>query len=568
MSKLTLEQGSKEWKKWREWCTVPIPGKRSALYFLVTKVLGLEDKVPITPKSHYGMALFAERATGIPEIDSARVQLIQVARGFGKSAIVTNGRPLQQLLIDKNYSVGIANETQRMADKFLAQVRLTFEQNDLVRHLFPEVIPPDFRKTTWASSEIVIQRDRPRPVSPSILAVGVGGTVTGTHVDEWICDDLISKNAAMNAKKGLWTEIEGTNDWIVQLPPLLGSPERDPLTFIGTPWYEGDTYDFIERYFGDVPMDVELDKYPKDFEVDWVFTLPDGSTQTINLYRRGDIAVFRRPALDKGGKSIFPERWSTEELQKMATRPKTAEFFAANYLLKPASGLASLFKQDWLRRYEINGPGTAITYWDEGGLAHKVWIKDMLTIMSVDPAFADNQEGARTAIPVVGIYEDKVFLLEDWAQHAQSPQDISAKVAEFAQRYKPHTIALETIVAQRALLEPIRSALDAVRMGHVPIKEIPSHGKQSKMMRIYGLEPWFKSRKFFYHAEHSRFLREYTVFPKGALRDILDALSFQLPEWETALRIGSPDASILADADRAGAERARQALNANRWRKR
>ncbi|KKL28744.1 hypothetical protein LCGC14_2372100, partial [marine sediment metagenome] len=95
---VTIEEGSKEWKKWRELATVAIPGKRSALWFLATRICGLEPLIPMTISAHYSMCLFAERATGIPEIDECRIQLIQVPRGFGKSALITKCRPIQQLI--------------------------------------------------------------------------------------------------------------------------------------------------------------------------------------------------------------------------------------------------------------------------------------------------------------------------------------------------------------------------------------------------------------------------------------------------------------------------------------
>ena len=143
------------------------------------KVVGLEDPLTIPggmdPEEHYALCLFAEGATGIKEIDEARVKMIQMPRGTGKSALITGGEALRRLLLTDGYSVGIANETEGMAQKFLAQIKLQFEQNDTLRALFPERIP-DFKQTTWSASEIVIQRTRPRPIGPSVLATGVGGT--------------------------------------------------------------------------------------------------------------------------------------------------------------------------------------------------------------------------------------------------------------------------------------------------------------------------------------------------------------------------------------------------------
>ena len=51
-------------------------------------------------------------------------------------------------------------------------------------------------------------------------------------------------------------------------------------------------------------------------------------------------------------------------------------------------------------------------------------------------------------------------------------------------------------------------------------------------MRIYGLQNYFKRGNFYVNRVHTKFIQEYTAFPRGALRDILDAIVFQKNEWE------------------------------------
>jgi hypothetical protein len=65
------------------------------------------------------------------------------------------------------------------------------------------------------------------------------------------------------------------------------------------------------------------------------------------------------------------------------------------------------------------------------------------------------------------------------------------------------------------------------------LEEISSHGKRSKELRIYGLEPWFKGGQFYYHPSQVNFRDEYATFPRGAMRDLLDAIAFQVERgWE------------------------------------
>lgn len=529
MSKDSIEivPGGPEWKKLRDKCITAIPGKYSALYFLNAKVLGHEPLCPMTVSAHYSMCMFAEGATGIPEIDSARIRLIQVPRGFGKSLNVTKGLAIQELLKHDDWSIGIANEKQDLANAFLQMVKLEFETNEFLKALFPERIPSDFRKTVWAADRIVINRNKPRPTSPSVLAAGVGATVTGVHLDHWICDDIISQNAAENALRGSFSEIESTNRWLHRLEPLLCAPKRDRITIIGTPWWQGDTYDYIEQLWGHGE--------PRQ-EFRWRLKLPTGETQTITLYKVGELVIYRRPAIENG-RSIFPERWTLEELEMLSQQDPA--FYAANYLLQPTAGAASEFNPDWLKYYEHDG--SQIRYRDQTGKLTYVNPRDLVCFISVDPAISDSHSAARSAVPVVATNGTEIFLLEDWAEKGYGIFDLSNKICDFFLKYRPRYIFVETVVYQRALLEALQQVSRERGCPELmaTVQEIKSHGKQSKDFRIYGLEPYFKQGRFYLHRSHQNFIQEYSNFPRGALRDVIDSISFQKDAWERIAKSGS-----------------------------
>ena len=533
MSELNITPGSDEWKKLRELCTKTIPGKQSALFFLNAKIRGLEKVVPVTYRAHLGLCLFAEGATGIPEIDEARIKLILVPRGVGKSAMVTKGLPILRVLRDPEYATGIANETASLAETFLQDIKYEFESNVLLQTLFPEVIPDDFRATTWKADRIITKRKKANPTSPTVRAIGVGGTATGVHMNEWISDDLISQNAAEAAFRGNASEIESTNRWIARLPPLLKSPKRDPLIFIGTRWWEGDSYEFVEEFWGrgeerrEFVWTLKLPAQKLEWEEGVVDRPPE--TQQIKLYRRGDVAVFKFPAIDENGRAIFPERYDLEELQEM--QEDDPVFFAGQYLLEPTAGAASVFNPSWLKPYEIDG--SSIVFQDDE-TARKAYLplRELTTYISVDPAFSKQSTSARTAIPVTGTDGKRIFLLEDFADRLDSEDDIAAKVLDFYLRYKPQKIFVETIVAQVAVANAIRRRFREEGLPDPPIEEIRSHGKTKKVMRVYGIEHWFKRGIFYYHPNQFKFFNEYVGFPRTLLRDILDAISFQKDEYE------------------------------------
>lgn len=516
---IDIEQGSPTWHQYRK-------RAQTDLYWLAAKVIQLEDKIPMRPKVHYGMCRFAERRTGIPEIDSARIQMIACARGSGKSGTVTTCRTIQRLLQNRNWAAGIANESAEKAKKFLAAIKAQFESNEFLQFLFPELIP-DFRKTIWAADQITINRTHPDPINPSVAAVGVTSQTAGFHMNEWIVDDLISDAAAENARKGLFTEIEAANRWVTRLPPLLKKPQQDPITFIYTPWFLEDTYHFIEETFS-------YGESEKRFM--WMLELPDGTTQHIELTRRGSVAKFALPIMDEQGQSIFPELVTTEELEQI--RMQDPLFFSSQYLLRPTGGTLSDFKPEWLQEFSWEG-SKQIRFKKDGRVQFRR-LQDLTCIMSVDPAISKKDSAARSAVVVTGTDGENVFLLEAWCGRVGAT-DLAQRVINFTKQYSPHRIIVETVAYQGALKEVLEllAAQQRLPMSMFPLADFRPGPQDKKDVRIFGLEPWFRKGLFFYNGKlQHEFHDEYVNFPNTRLRDVLDALSMQKDSWEKLSGIG------------------------------
>lgn len=534
----SFSQGDDTWKALRTKYTKSLPGKYSSLYWLNYELRGLGEAIPMTYETHWAMCLFAEGMTGIPEIDKARVKMLLVPRGIGKSGLITQGRPVHNLLRNRDYATGILNEKQGNADAFLAAIKQEFEGNNLLKALFPECIP-DFKTNKWAADRIEIARTRPRPVSPSVLAAGVSTTLASIHMDEFIVDDIISQNAAENARSGMFTEIDQTNRALQRLEPLLCAPKRDPILIIGTRWWVNDTYEWLEGT-EDKPGLWGLGEKKQEFR--WQVRLPNGKIQNLTLYKRGELAVFKRPAIENG-QSIFPERYTLDELEQMQrTNPV---WFAGQYLLEPSAGGAGEFLESNLRSYAFEGE--RIRFIDASAKLQHIPKNALSIVISLDPAFSKKSDAARTAIPVVGLYQNNIFLLEDFAEHGLSVPDMISKVIDFSLRWgSPKKVYVETIAAQTAIEEPLRDAFKRSGLPYVTIETIPSHRGVAKGARIRGMDNFFRSGHFFVRAEQTKFKTEYLSFPQGGLVDILDALSFQTDEW---IQHGRFNSSVDGTAD-------------------
>lgn len=209
-----------------------------------------------------------------------------------------------------------------------------------------------------------------------------------------------------------------------------------------------------------------------------------------------------------------------------------------------------------------------IYYRNQNGKTEYVSVKDMMTVMSLDPAFSDSHSAARTAIPVTGIYNGKIFLLEDFAERGMGVEDIAHKAVDFYIAYEPRRFIIETIVAQVAVADAVRRVARERGLPQILFEELRSHGRQKKQMRIYGLEPYFRKGLFYIHRTHRNFIHEFTTFPRGQLKDVIDALSMQRESWERLLAIessataGTPTSP--SDFERRNAERVRNALQRRR----
>ena len=525
-----LRVGSARWHQLRK-------RAQTDLYWFAAKVLGLEDKIPMKPKAHLALCKFASRQTGNPVIDKARIQLIQVGRGWGKSGLVTNARSTQRLISNPNWSIGIANERQDNANAFLGMIKANFESNEFLQVLFPECVPTNFKDTTWRTDRIIIERTSRDVVNPSVLAAGVGATVTGVHMNEWIVDDVISQDAAENARAGSFSEIEKTNRWIVRLMPLLKDPYRDPITFVGTPYWVGDCYDFIVEQFGKGDVQQHL----------WTLDLPHGEQQQLIIETRGQMAIFKMPAVDVDGRPYFPERFDLESLESI--RAIDPVFYAAQYLLQPGAGEASDFNESWLKDFEWESNGKQIRYRGLDGQTHFEHTKDLTIIISADPAISDKKGSARSAVTVVGTNGEQLFLLEAWCGRVGAT-GLAERIMGFYAQYKASYIVIEAVAYQEALGDVMELLAKQYHIpGRLPIYEHKTGGETKKDIRIRGMEPYFR-KGFFYVNKSTQqdFLDEYRGFPYTKLKDMLDALSFQKDLWERlATRDSAREPTVVRD---------------------
>jgi predicted phage terminase large subunit-like protein len=514
-----FQRGDATWQKLRERCLTD-------LYWFAGVVLGYGDKVHMNPKVHGLLCKFLERSLGIPEIDECPHRKVMVFRDLGKTTIGTQARTLQRVLQNPEISVLITNERLENATKYLGAIKQEMMGNQLLRELFPDVIPQNDRETMWAEDRICVLRKSSRK-EPTIYCIGTGGTVTGDHPDLIVCDDLFSREAMENARSGRSDMTGKLNRWISQLRPILSAWAKPypEILFIGTPWYAGDPYEYVEEAFG-------YGEAPRTWQV--TQRLPDGTTQVVALSRVGDLAIFKRPVLYEG-RSIWPENPKLTDEMLAKFRMSDPELFAANMMLEPSDEVTATFKEHWLRFYDWLDNRTIRLHPPESK-PEVFHLQDLDCLAFVDPGGFGSQRGAdrmRPAISVTGTTPHTLrhCLLEAWSDQATYLQAIN-QLCAFATRYPLRKILVELAGQQAAFLELLKRTfkergIDVLCEG-VPV------GNVEKDTRILELEPYFQRGEIFIGktSAFSEWREQYRTFPRARRKDLLDSLAQGPKQWK------------------------------------
>lgn len=512
--------GDERWKQLREKAL-------TNLFWFGHTVLGFSERFPLELETHILPLRFTERKTGVVEIDECPFQMLLMPRETGKSSLITIAHSIQLACRNPDTAILIVNEKQLLAQDFLKAIKHQFETNELLRSLFPEVIPPDFNKTEWSATRATLQRTSGRP-EPTFDTIGVGGSITGRHFDHIVADDLISKEAVENARAGSWSVMESANFWVTTLRPLLSLSAKPfpSITFVGTRWYPRDTYEFTEETFG---HNEEKRTYRMQAK------LPNGKTVSHEIYRRGDLAVMRIAGIENGD-ATFPKIWSLERCAAM--RMEQPELFAAFVMNDPTNESVRIFQDSWLKGHNWeNVDDTNITYRLDDGSRRFVATSNLHKILVVDPAFTSGADSDRSAIVVLGSDYDtgKRLILEAKAQKIE-PRDLVFDIIEMARRWRVSVIYIEAVAQQAGFIQFVQSELQAknVRIALETVKP----GARNKDLRIESISSYFKDGKLYVNYAQNDLLEEYRKFRPGTkyYRDLLDALAYAV---EKAPRIAT-----------------------------
>lgn len=227
------------------------------------------------------------------------------AREHWKSTIITYGLNVQEVLRDANVRIGIFSHTRAIAKAFLRRIKLTFESNELLKALFPDILYSDPKSASpkWSEDEGIIVR-RPSVFQEcTVEAWGlVDGMPTSKHFTVLNYDDVVTRESVSTPE-----QIQKVDECF-RLSLNLGADDGKKRV-IGTTYHFADQYEKLKKQGG------------------WIVRI--------------------HPAEDKAGNPVL----KSPEAQAELRRTLGPYVYNCQQLLNPVAKEDQKFKLDWLQFY-------------------------------------------------------------------------------------------------------------------------------------------------------------------------------------------------------------------------
>ncbi len=327
---------------------------------------------------------------------------------------------------------------------------------------------------------------------PHFAMKSIDSGVTGSHVDDLYCDDLVDEISARSK-----TECERAVSWIETTENALEHQIYTPWDVVGT------HYNLFDPY-------AEILTNPK-FSHFKPFVHP-GLLSTTNLDGTTTYS------------SYWPSKFSVEDLIEMRTR-QGEDKFASLIQQDPVQSGDAPFQESDFRWWKWDGDRQIRGYDRHGHLLFVRHFRDLTIGIVWDPALDNDHTRARNAVMCAAMDSDEnIFVLDPWALKCDTDKSLTAFLA-MAIRYEPDFVGCEEVLFQKLLLPVLSKQLeDESIAAHNPMPLTPKG--RSKDVRILATQIRFKRHKVFINPEHENFIHEVVAYPKGKTRDLLDVFAY------------------------------------------
>ena len=137
----------------------------------------------------------------------------------------------------------IVRKTGDLASDILKTIQKHFETNDVLRlYMFSRWNIVDVKTKIWSSERTQFAFKKTITPQPSLMAVGVGASITGGHFDFIWTDDISTIDDRYSPAERRWTI-----SYFRELENLIDPLGQTRLS--GTPWHEEDVFSIIDKKY-------------------------------------------------------------------------------------------------------------------------------------------------------------------------------------------------------------------------------------------------------------------------------------------------------------------------------
>lgn len=468
---------------------------KSNLYFLAKGVLAYDRLVP---RYHKPLCRHITRT------DHNR-KLYLLPRGTYKTTLISKANVIRLILNDPNERILIISMTEKNAADMLWEIKTHLESNELLRWLFPNLVPDLKTANRWNNQEILVRRTKDYSEA-TIAAMGVGGKLTSRHYTVHVKDDIVDQEVARSA-----TELQRTKDWLRYTESVFVNPTQDRDFIVGTRYAVNDPY-------GDILSEA----------------IPN-TTAIPDFYNRDFVSngylVHMRSARE-GGTCTLPELLDDMALERIK-RNQGKFIFSSQYLNFPFTSETKSFDRQWLRYYSFDDAGNINLGEDPAtGKSQTIPRHALYITMRVDPSSGESLSTRdRSAVIVDGVdSRGRVFILEAWAQKCKY-FELYEQMCRLYSRWQPSKVGMETVAMAKIMGRQFREY--ALKKGLSPyLVQLKPTSKQDKEGRISAYDGRFEAGEIFIRPSMTDFIAEYEAFPDPSVPDdLLDAFAYGDQVW-------------------------------------
>lgn len=318
-----------------------------------------------------------------------------------------------------------------------------------------------------------------------VKAYGILGSIRGVNVDGYRPDTIIVDDPCDE-------ENTATEDGRNKMADLFFGAVKETLAprseapnacmcLMQTPLVEGDLSDLCEKR--------------EDF-----------ATLTVGILTTED---------ENSAESSWPARWTKSEImldKRAAESSNQLSIWTREKMCKIIGREASDFKDEWLNYWDILPPDAVY-----------VGAIDPAPVLT-DVARLKGAKGAMQAVAVCAYWRKRKYIVEYKAARDQDPDMVVNELARLNRKYNIRHWGVETVNYQATLKWYIEKKVKDGTLTGLRVIEVPAVKDKYTRIRQAHTER-AKTGRLFTHRNHVEYNEQYSKFPSGKLKDIIDAVS-------------------------------------------